>query len=169
MNARAGSFAPVAAAPAAVAPPPPPPGAASAYIKADSGDKWAEFCGEVWETFELNRTNLPLDVTWSDRYRPREAQITGLGFQFVRREFTGIRIRMGYLGRDGKLIDNIDLPSAMLTDLLKEWGGDWNVDDITQDVHKRKGEDPETGFSYSSEGTFDEVKAHLINEGWKEV
>lgn len=135
----------------------------------DSGDKWAEFCGEVWETFELNKANLPLDLGWYDRYRPREAQITGLGFQFVRREFTGIRILMGYLDRDGKLLDTIDLPSAMLTDLLKEWGGNWNVDDITQDISKRKGEDPETGFSYSSEGTWDEVKAFLVSQGWTEA
>lgn len=169
MNARAGSFTPVAAAPAAVTPPPPPPGNASAHIKHDSGDKWAEFCGEVWETYELNKGNLPLDLDWYDRYRPRDAQITGLGFRFERREFTGIRIQMGYLGRDGDLIDNIDLPSAMLDDLMATWGGDWNVEDITHDVHKRKGEDPETGFSYSSEGTWDEVKAHLEAQGWKEV
>lgn len=169
MNARAGSFAPVAAAPAAVAPPPPPPGNASAHIKHDSGDKWAEFCGEVWETYELNKGNLPLDLDWYDRYRPRDAQITGLGFRFERREFTGIRIQMGYLGRDGDLIDTIDLPSAMLDDLMATWGGDWNVEDITHNVHKRKGEDPETGFSYSSEGTWDEVKAHLEAQGWKEV
>lgn len=169
MNARAGSFAPLPAAPAAVAPPPLPAGNAAANIKSDSGDKWAEFCGEVWDTYELNKANLPLDINWYDRYRPREAQITGLGFQFVRRDFTGIRVLMGYLGRDGKLIDNIDLPSAMLGELLKEWGGDWNVDDITQDINKRKGEDPETGFSYSSEGTFAEVKSHLEAQGWKEV
>ena len=169
MNARAGSFAPLPAAPAAVAPPPPPPGKAEAQIKADSGDQWADFCREVWETYELNKANLPLDIRWYDRYRPREAQITGLGFQFVRRDFTGIRILMGYLDRDGKLIDNIDLPSAMLDELMATWGGDWNVDDITQDVFKRKGEDPETGFSYSSEGTWDEVKAYLEAQGWKEV
>ena len=169
MNARAGSFAPLPAAPAAVAPPPPPPGNASAYIKADSGDKWADFCREVWETYELNKANLPLDLEWSDRYRPRDAQITGLGFKFERREFTGIRIQMGYLDREGALLDTIDLPSAMLGDLMKEWGGDWNVEDITHDVHKRKGEDPETGFSYSSEGTWEEVKTFLVGEGWKEV
>lgn len=169
MNARAGSFAPPPAPPAAVAPPAPPPGNAAAHIKADSGDKWADFCREVWDTYELNKTNLPLDIDWYDRYRPREAQITGLGFQFVRRDFTGIRVLMGYLDRDGKLIDNIDIPSAELGELLKEWGGDWNVDDITQDINKRKGEDPETGFSYSSEGTYAEVKAYLEAQGWKEV
>lgn len=169
INARSGSFAPLPAAPAAVAPPPPPPGNASAYINADSGDKWADFCREVWDTYELNKTNLPLDISWSDRYRPREEQITGLGYEFERREFTGIRIRMGYLNRDGKLIEQIDLPSAELAELLKEWGGNWNVDDITQEIHKRKGEDPETGFSYSSEGTWDEVKAYLDGLGWKEA
>lgn len=52
---------------------------------------------------------------------------------------------------------------------MATWGGDWNVEDITHNVHKRKGEDPETGFSYSSEGTWDEVKAHLEAQGWKEV
>jgi len=169
MNARAGSFAPPTAPPAAVAPPPPPPGNAVAHIKADSGDKWADFCREVWETYELNKANLPLDLAWYDRYRPRDAQITGLGFKFVRRDFTGIRILMGYLDRDGELIENIDLPSAMLEDLMEMWGGDWNVEDITHDVFKRKGEDPETGFSYSSEGTWDEVKSHLEAQGWKEV
>lgn len=30
-------------------------------------------------------------------------------------------------------------------------------------------QDPETGFSHSSEGTWDEVKAHLEVQGWKEV
>lgn len=169
MNARAGSFAPVQAPPPAAAPPPPPPGNAEARIKADSGDQWADFCKEVWETYELNKANLPLDLVWYDRYRPRDAQITGLGFKFVRRDFTGIRILMGYLDRDGELIENIDLPSTMLEDLMETWGGDWNVEDITHDVFKRKGEDPETGFSYSSEGTWDEVKAHLEAQGWKEV
>lgn len=169
VNARAGSFAPLPAPPAAVAPPAPPPGNAEARIKADSGDQWADFCREVWETYELNKSNLPLDIHWYDRYRPRDAQITGLGFQFVRRDFTGIRILMGYLDRDGKLINNIDLPSAMLEELMATWGGEWNVEDITHDVFKRKGEDPETGFSYSSEGTWDEVKAHLEGQGWKEV
>lgn len=169
MNARAGSFAPLPAAPAAVAPPAPPPGAASAYINNDSGDKWAEFCGEVWETFSANKANLPLDLSWSDRYRPREASIGGLGYKFERREFTGIRILMGYLDRDGKLIETIDIPSAVLDDLMKEWGGDWNVDDITQFVNKRKGENPETGFSFSSEDLYDEVKRFLDGEGWKEA
>lgn len=168
INARSGSFAPLPAAPAAVAPPPPPPGNASANINSDSGDKWAEFCREVWDTYELNKANLPLDVTWYDRYRPREAQITGLGYEFIRRDFTSVRVRMGYLDRDGKLIDNIDLPSAKLAELLKEWGGDWNVDDITQDISKRKGENPETGFSYTSEQLWEEVEPFLQGLGWKE-
>jgi len=169
MNARAGSFAPLPAAPPAVVPPAPPVGAASAYINSDSGDKWAEFCGEVWNTFSANKANLPLDLTWSDRYRPRDAQITGLGYKFVRREFTGIVMQMGYLDREGNLLETIDLPGDVLSEVLKEWGGDWNIDDITQMIHKRKGENPETGFSYSSEGLFDEVKAYLDGEGWKEA
>lgn len=170
INARAGSFTPLqAATPPAATPAAPPPGNVAAHIANDSGDKWAEFCGEVWETFELNRANLPLDIDWYDRYRPRDAQITGLGYSFERREFTGIRVKMGYLDRDGKLIENIDLPSAMLDELLKEWGGSWNVDDITQEIDKRKGENPETGFSYTSEQLWEEVEAFLINEGWKEA
>ena len=168
MNARAGSFAPPPAPPAAVTPPPPPPGNAKAHVNADSGDKWAEFCGEVWGFYEANKANLPLDLDWYDRYRPREAQITGLGYEFIRREFTGVMVKMGYLDRDGVLIENIDIPAAVLEELLKEWGGDWNVDDITQMINKRKGENPETGFSYTSEQLWDEVKALLDSEGWKE-
>ena len=169
VNARAGSFAALPAAPAAVAPPPPPAGNAKAHIGADSGDKWPEFCKEVWDTYEINKINLPLDLNWYDRYRPREEQITGLGYKFVRREFTGVVVKMGYLDREGELIETIDLPSAVLEELLKEWGGDWNIDDITQLINKRKGEDPETGFSYSSEGTWDEVKTFLDSEDWKEA
>jgi len=169
INARSGSFAPLQTAQLAATPVAPPPGNVAAHINNDSGDKWAEFCGEVWETYELNKANLPLDITWSDRYRPRDVQITGLGYEFVRRDFTGVRVRMGYLDRDGELIESIDLPSAMLEELLKEWGGDWNVDDITQDIFKRKGENPETGFSYTSEQLWEEVEQFLINEGWKEA
>lgn len=169
MAARAGSFTPPPAPPAAVAPPPPPPGNAKAHVNADSGDKWAEFCGEVWGFYEANKANLPLDLDWYDRYRPREAQITGLGYEFIRREFTGVMVKMGYLDRDGKLIETIDLPSAVLDELLKEWGGDWNIDDITQMINKRKGENPETGFSYTSEQLWDEVKSFLDGEGWKEA
>jgi hypothetical protein len=170
VNARAGSFAPLPAAPAAVAPPPPPPGNAAAHIRADSGDKWADFCREVWDTYELNKANLPLDIDWYDRYRPRDAQITGLGYRFDRVEFTGIRVLMGYLGRDGELIENIDIPAAVFEDLLKEWGGDWNVDDVTQFINKRKGENPETGFSYSSQTMWeDDIKPFLDSQGWKEA
>lgn len=170
VNARAGSFAPLQTAPAAVAPPPPPPGNAKADLKHDAGDQFAEFCGEVWETYELNKGNLPLDLSWYDRYRPREVQITGLGYQFDRVEFTGIQIKMGYLDRDGALVENIDLPSAVLGELMSEWGGDWNIDDITQMINKRKGENPETGFSYSSSTMWeDEVKPYLDGLGWKEA
>lgn len=169
INARAGSFAAPATPPAAATPPPPPPGNASAALVNDSGDKWAEFCKEVFDTYELNKGNLPLDLTWYDRYRPREAQITGLGFSFVRREFTGIVIKMGYLDRDGELLETIDMPSAVLDELMQEWGGNWNIDDITQMVNKKKGENPETGDYYTSEGLWDDVKAFLTSEGWKEV
>lgn len=169
INARSGSFAPVQATPVAVAPPAPPPGNAVAHLKHDSGDQWADFCREVWDTYELNKANLPLDLHWFDRYRPREAQITGLGYRFERVEFTGIRVLMGYLGRDGELIENIDIPAAVFDELLKEWGGDWNIDDVTQFINKRKGENPETGFSYSSQNLWAEVEPFLISQGWKEA
>lgn len=170
INARSGSFAPVAPPPPpANVPAAPPPGNAKADISADSGDKWQEFCKEVWDTYDVNKTNLPLDLHWYDRYRPRDGQITGLGYEFVRREFTGIVVKMGYLGRDGELLENIDLPSAVLEELLKEWGGSWNVDDITQEINKRKGENPDTGFSYTSEQLWEEVREYLDQQGWKEA
>lgn len=169
MNARAGSFTPVQAqAPAAVAPPAPPPGNASAAIRNDAGDKWPEFCKEVWETYEANKGNLPLDLTWYDRYRDREAQITGLGYEFQLVEYNGVRVLMGYLDRNGAIIENIDLPSAVLEELLKEWGGEWNIDDVTQLIHKRKGVD-EHGFSFSAQDLWEEVKPFLDSEGWKEA
>jgi hypothetical protein len=141
----------------------------SADIRHDSGDQWPEFCNEVWEFYEANKATLPLDINWSDRFRPREAQITGLGYKFERVEYTGIRVQMGYLGRDGELIETIDLPSVVLGELLKEWGGEWNVDDVTQFINKRKGEDPETGFSYSSQTLWEEVEPFLQGHGWKEA
>lgn len=169
MNARAGSFTPVQAqAPAAVAPPAPPPGNASAMIRNDAGDKWPEFCKEVWDTYEANKSNLPLDLTWYDRYRDREAQITGLGYEFQLVEYNGVRVLMGYLGRNGEIIENIDLPSAVLDELLKEWGGEWNIDDATQLIYKRKGVD-EHGFSFSAQDLWEEVKPFLDSEGWKEA
>jgi hypothetical protein len=169
INARSGSFAPVSATPPAVAPVAPPVGNVSADIRHDSGDQWPEFCNEVWEFYEANKATLPLDINWSDRFRPREAQITGLGYKFERVEYTGIRVQMGYLGRDGELIETIDLPSVVLGELLKEWGGEWNVDDVTQFINKRKGEDPETGFSYSSQTLWEEVEPFLQGHGWKEA
>jgi hypothetical protein len=168
MNARAGSFAPLTPAPAVV-PQAPPPGNVEINLKSDAGDQWSEFCREVWDAYELNKATLPLDLKWYDRYRPREEQITGLGFKFLFREFTGVRMLMGYLDRDGDLIDNIDLPASELDKIMATWGGDWNVDDITQFVHKLKGENPETGFSFTSENLYNEVKDHLTGLGWKEV
>jgi hypothetical protein len=147
----------------------PPPGRSSARLNMDSGEKWAEFCAEMWELYDANRTNLPMDVTWTDRFRPQVNQITGLGYKFIQREFTGITVQLGYLGREGEMLTMIDLPSKMLDGLLGEWGGDWNVDDVTHFINKRKGEDPETGFSYNSTQLWEEVEALLKAQGWHEA
>jgi hypothetical protein len=138
-------------------------------MRNDSGDKWSEFCNEVWDTYEANKGNLPLDLDWQDRYRPRDVQVTGLGYKFDRMEFTGIRVLMGYLDRDGALVDTIDIPGRVFDELLKEFGGEWNIEDITQFVNKRQGTDPETGYSYSSQALWGELEPMLIAQGWKEA
>ena len=139
----------------------PPLGAT--YIQFDSGEQWPEFCGAVWDNFKANG---PGAIEWSDRFRQRYATIIGLGYKFDRVEFTGIRVRMGYLNDKFEIIDNIDVPGAVFDELFPELGGDWNDDDNIQMINKRKGENPETGFSYSSSTLWEEVEPMLKAAGW---
>lgn len=132
-------------------------------IRFDSGEQWPDFCGAVWDHYKANG---PGAIQWFDRFRPRHARIVGLGYQFDRVEFTGIRVRMGYLNEKFEIIDNIDIPGSVFDELFEEWGGEWNDDENIQFINKRKGEDPETGFSYSSQNLWEEIEPLLKSAGW---
>lgn len=133
------------------------------YIRFDSGEQWPEFCGAVWENFKAHG---PGSIEWVDRFRPRHARIVGIGYKFDRVEYTGIRVQMGYLNEKFEIIGNIDIPGSVFEELLSEFGGEWNDDDNIQFINKRKGEDPETGFSYSSQNLWDEIEPLLKSAGW---
>lgn len=157
-----GSFTPVSTGPAPVVDEDDTPVGAE-YIHFDSGEQWPEFCGAVWDHYAAKG---PGAVEWSDRFRPRHAQIIGLGYKFDRVEFTGIRVQMGYLGKDFKILDNIDIPGAVFDELFADWGGEWNDDDNIQMINKKAGTDPDTGFSYSSSGMWEVLEPYLRSKGW---
>jgi hypothetical protein len=157
-----GSFAPVSSGPVAKADVDDTPVDAT-YIRHDAGDQWPEFCGEVWDNYSQNGAGA---ISWSDRFRLRHARIIGLGYKFKRVEFTGILVQMGYLNDKFEIINDIDLPGAVFDELFVDFGGDWNDDENVQMINKRKGEDPETGFSYSSQNLWAEIEPLLKSKGW---